>query len=68
MNKSTFIKNELYNLLKAIDKNITKCEYAITEYNVEYVIVWFENKYQRKICITADSIRAIAIDVIKNIN
>lgn len=65
--KYEFVKYKLQPLLQEIEYNIIKAEYAITEYNEEYVIITYENNFKRKICVTADSIKAIVIDVIRQV-
>lgn len=70
--KQKFITHELLELLKAIDKDILSTEYQIIG-SEEYVQVnWLYHgtgkDYHMRTCITADSLRAIVIDVIKHID
>lgn len=62
--KQHFIANELSALLRKIDVDIKSAEY-ITEHGEEYVVIKFSNGYAKKVCVTADSILAIAKDVLK---
>lgn len=72
--KRAFVKTYLEPLIKRIDTDILTCEYVkATPSNEEYVNVWFNSRfpngtpYRRQICVTANSIAYIAIDVIKAI-
>lgn len=60
--KTQFVKNSLEPLLKEVNNRIIKAEYVLTDSNDEYVIVTFYGQYQKKICVTADSLKAMVID------
>lgn len=68
--KDSFVRNELRRLLLHIDPNIVTVEYSV-EYGEEYVkIRWlYENgkDLNKRICVTADSFKALAVDVLKRI-
>lgn len=69
--KCWFVRSNLLPLLQAIDKDILSAEYQL-ERNEEYVeIRWLSQSgasYHRKVNITADSLLAIAKDVLKCID
>lgn len=65
--KKEFTKMHLQPLLKEINNSIIKVEYAVTQYKEEYIIVTFNTLYIKKICVTANSIKAIVIDCLKEI-
>lgn len=69
--KESFVRHELLEMLKAIDKDILSTEYQL-DGSDEYVEVrWLFDSgtsYRRKINVTADSLLAIAKDVLKNID
>lgn len=68
--KESFVRNELRKLLLHIDPNIVSVEYTV-EYGEEYVkIKWlFESgkDLNKRICVTADSFKALTVDVLKRI-
>lgn len=69
--KFNFVRHELLQLLKAIDKDILKAEYEILDDEIEIVTVYWLTadgySSDRKINVTADSLSAIARDVLKRI-
>lgn len=62
--KSDFIEFSLQPLIKRLDNDVESLTY---EYKAaeEYCIIRYKNKYERKVCITADSEKAITKDVLK---
>lgn len=74
MTKKQFVKELLEPLVKETTAyNVSRLEYdKATPSNEEYVIVHYEwddglgqkQYFQKRICVTADSLRAIAIDVL----
>lgn len=68
--KDSFVRNELRKLLLHIDPNIVSVEYTV-EYGEEYVTIkWlFESgkDLNKRICVTADSFKALTVDVLKRI-
>ncbi len=66
-NKSE-ITQKLFETLKVtrFGRDIKSMEY-VTENSDEYVIVTFDNDYQKRICVTADSGRALIKDVVEMI-
>lgn len=69
--KENFVRHELLEMLKVIDKDILSTEYQL-DGNDEYVEVrWlFQSgtSYRRKVNVTADSLLAVAKDVLKCID
>lgn len=69
--KFDFVRHELRELLKSIDRDIIDVEYQV--YNgEEYVeIQWLNHKtdhtYCKKVCVSADSLKSLTIDVLKRI-
>ena len=62
------ITQKLFECLKITryGSDIKKMEY-IEENGDEYIIVTFDNNYQKRICVTADSGKAMIMDVINYI-
>jgi len=69
--KFNFVRHELLQLLKAIDRDILKAEYEILDGEIEIVtIYWLTSEgysSDRKINVTGDSLSALARDVLKRI-
>lgn len=65
MEKTFFIRIYLANLLKALNPNITKCDYLKDASDNEYCIVSFRNEVDKPIVITSHSCELIVIDVMK---
>ena len=68
--KYEFCRHELLQLVQAIDKQILRLEYEVDEYGMETVtIVWLTKSYEayKMINVTADSLAAMARDVLKYI-
>ena len=64
--KQTFVKKYLKPLLIAMQINIADVSYSAE--HGEYVEVVYENQYKIKICVSCDSLRAIVLDVVRNIH
>ena len=64
--KSDFIEFSLQPFIKRLEDGVESLSY---EYNKdtrdEFCIIQYKNGYKRKVCITADSERAITNDVLK---
>ncbi len=64
--KSDFIEFSLQPFIKRLDSGVESLSY---EYNSgtaeEYCVILYKNKYTRRVCITADSEKAITNDVLK---
>ena len=67
MQKMDFVNNHLAPLLKAIDETITKVEYSVRADQTETVIIHFACSGRRIINVTADSLAALARDVLRGI-
>lgn len=77
MTKREFTKKLLEPLVKEITSyNVSKLEYVkATPSNEEYVLVWYEwddgfgqkQSFRKQICVTADSLSAMAVDVINKV-
>ncbi len=65
--KYFFVIGELKELLRAINPKVTATHYTHSKNGEEYVVVAFENGYNKKICVTADSLKAIVVDVLGEI-
>lgn len=67
--KERFCRHELLALLKAIDKKILRLEYEVKNAEETVYIVWLQNygEYRKAVNVTADSLAAIARDVLKQI-
>lgn len=66
--KAHFVKALLQPLTIAANENIKKLDYELQDNNEEFVIITYTNNYTRKICVTCDSLRAIAFDVIEQMH
>ena len=67
--KDRFVRSELLRLLQAIDRDILRTEYQVIEGD-EYVEVgWLYQESGQvrtiKVDVTADSLRAVAVDVLR---
>lgn len=67
-NKKTFVEGTLQTTIKEAYGNIANVQYGVTEYKEEYVIVRYNNGYIKKICVPANSLRAIVIDVFRELH
>jgi hypothetical protein len=69
--KDIFVKHELLMLVQAIDKKILRLEYRLHKNGMETVtIVWLteSGEVYKPINVTADSLLALARDVLKYID
>lgn len=66
--KSDFIEFSLQPFIKRLDDGVESLSY---EYNDgthdEFCVIQYKNGYKRRVCITADSERAITNDVLKTL-
>lgn len=62
--KQIFVENTLAAVLRVIDERIESVEYEATELQ-EYVIIKFSGGGTKRVCITGDSLSAVAKDVLK---
>lgn len=67
--KERFCRHELLALLQAIDKKILRLEYEVKNAEETVYIVWLQSygEYRKAVNVTADSLAAIARDVLKQI-
>lgn len=65
--KTKFVKHELKSLCKKINPKIENLTYYIETNYEEYVIIKFLNGYEKKVCVSCDSLKAIVIDVLQNL-
>lgn len=69
--KDIFVRHELLQLVQAIDKKVLRLEYRLHKNDMETVtIVWLteSGEVYKPINVTADSILALARDVLKYID
>lgn len=67
--KHSFCKWELLDLCRAIDNNVLRLEYEADSTGQETVtIVWLQSygMYRKPVNVTADSLAALARDVLRN--
>ena len=64
--KSDFIEFSLQPFIKRLDDGVESLTYE-RKNDEEYCIIRYKNKYERKVCITADSEKAITNDALKNL-
>ena len=67
--KERFITHELLQLVQAIDKKILRLEYEVEDGDETVYIVWLQSfgEFRKAVNVTADSIAAVARDVLKYI-
>ncbi len=66
--KSDFVEYSLQPFIKRLDDSVNSISYSFDEKTKEeYCTIRYKNGYERKVCITADSERAITNDVLKNL-
>jgi len=66
--KAEFVANELTALLRKIDKTIDRAEYIAQSDGEEFVKVYGANdRMVKRVCVTADSLCAITLDVLRAI-
>ncbi len=64
--KEKFVKEKLTPLLRAMQCEISNAEYTVLDNGEEYVIITYKSGFTKRICVSADSLRAIVIDVANN--
>lgn len=64
--KAKFVKEHFAQLLRAMQCEISNAEYTVMDNGEEYVIITYTNGFTKRICVSADSLRAIVIDVVNN--
>ncbi len=62
--KHKFVENELFSVLKAANKDIANCKYIKID-TLELVEITMENCCKYQIDVTADSLMAMILDVVK---
>ncbi len=66
--KSDFIEYSLQPFIKRLDDSVKSLSYLWdSKQHEEYCVIKYKNGYERKVCITADSERAITTDVLKKL-
>lgn len=67
--KYSFCRHELLMLVQAIDKQVLRLEYEVDEGYETVWIVWLQSygEYRKPVNVTADSLAAMARDVLKYI-
>lgn len=63
--KRDFVERELSCMLIKADADIYGAEYLTSAEGEEYVLVFFRNGHIKNICVTADSMMALARDVLR---
>lgn len=63
--KSDFIEFSVFPLVHRIDDSVAALEYLMDELSEEYCVITFESGYKKKVCISADSEKAIVVDTLK---
>lgn len=63
--KKDFVRSRLVSLLLGIDRDIAWAEYSVDK--EEFVKVTWKNGYSKLICVTADSLKALTMDVLRRI-
>ena len=67
--KYIFVEQVLIETMQSINENIVKVEYILDkEPQEEYVNIFYKKGYWQKICVTADSLYGIALDVLRNMS
>lgn len=66
-NKYMFVER-LQNIAKYINKDIISMHYRKEENAEEYVDIYYITGYKQKICVTADSLYAISLDVLRSMS
>lgn len=64
--KTKFVKEHLAPLLRAMQCEVLDAEYTALDNGEEYVIITYTSGFTKRICVSADSLRAIVIDVANN--
>ena len=64
--KTQFVKNYFAPLLRKMQCEISDAEYTVMDNGEEYVVITYTSGFTKRICVSADSLRAIVIDVANN--
>lgn len=64
--KAKFVKDHLAPLLRAMKCGVSDAEYTVLDNGEEFVIITYTSGFTKRICVSADSLRAIVIDVANN--
>lgn len=62
--KREFVRNYLKPLLCAMKCEVSDAEYSVADNGAEYVTITYTNGFTKRVCVSADSLRAMAIDVL----
>lgn len=66
MDKSDFVEFPLQEFIKRLDDSVESLSYIYNDKTAEeYCVIQYKNNYTRRVCITADSEKAITNDVLK---
>lgn len=66
MDKSDFVEFPLQEFIKRLDDSVESLSYIYYDKTAEeYCVIQYKNNYTRRVCITADSEKAITNDVLK---
>lgn len=69
MIKSIFVEKVLFGTMKSINFDIVRVEYFLElKTQEEYVYIFYKDNNWQKICVTADSLYAIALDVLRGMS
>lgn len=64
--KSDFIEFSLQPFIQRLDEGVESLTYEYDDITAEeYCVICYKNNYTRRVCITADSEKAITNDVLK---
>lgn len=63
--KSDFVKFSLQPFIQRLDEGVESLSYEYDGTAEEYCVIRYKNNYTRRVCITADSEKAITNDVLK---
>lgn len=64
--KSDFIEFSLQPFIRRLDEGVESLTYEYDDITAEeYCVIHYKNSYTRRVCITADSEKAITNDVLK---
>lgn len=66
MNKEFFVKQYLQPLMQNLEINVKSVDYFLYENNEEFIIITYLNEYQKKKCVTADSLKALVVDALRD--
>ena len=61
--KQQFVRKHISGLVKALDPRIKRVEFKIRD-GEEFVVLSYDDRHDKYICVTADSLVALARDVL----